>query len=110
MEALITVGFQGKSYKVEVGYNPGKTVVGVKELIAAKLRDAVAGPRELSKMDVRVEDLTLKTLDGSAIEETKMPKGDEFLAELKIPESILVSELAPGVSGDSRFHRVSFFL
>ena len=88
MEALFTVRYEGKSHQVEVSYNPGKSVAGVKELIVAKLKDAIAGPRELSQMEVRVEDLTLKTLDGVMIASDEMPLGKKFLADLD--ESLVV--------------------
>ena len=75
VKALITVGYGGKAYQVEVRYEAKDFVVGVKKLIVAKLKDAVAGPRELSQVGVRVEDLTLKTPDGNVIEADGMPDG-----------------------------------
>ena len=88
VEALFTVLYEGKSHQVEVSYNPGKSVAGVKKLIINELKDAIAGPRELSQMEVRVEDLTLKTLDGDVIEGARMPEGDEFSAELLLSSDI----------------------
>ena len=82
VEALFTVDYEGRPYQVEVCYNAGKFVVGVKKLIVAELKHAVAGPRVLSQVDVRVEDLTLKTSDGTVIDGTRMPVGKKFLAHL----------------------------
>ena len=71
-----------------MSYDPGESVAGVKELIVAKLKDAVAGPRELSQVEVRVEDVTLKSMEGDVIEADEMPEGDEFLAELLLSSDI----------------------
>ena len=79
------MNYEARQYQVEVCYDPGELVVGVKELIVAKLTDASAGPRVLSQVDVRVEDLILKTRRGRVIDGTKMPKGTVFSADLLMP-------------------------
>ena len=88
VEALFTVLHEGKPYQVEVSYNPGKSVAGVKELITAKLKSNYDG-FESAKAGY----LTLKTLDGDVIVEDEMPKGKKFLAELTVPESYLESSI-----------------
>ena len=85
VEAVITVNYEGKQYQVEVCYNPGEFVIGVKELIVAKLKDTRSGPRVLSQVDVRVEDLILKTGVGDLIEGDEMPEGKKFSADLLVP-------------------------
>jgi len=67
---------------VEVSYNNGKTVAGVKELIVAKLKSNYDGFES-----VKSGYLALKTLDGDVIIQNRMPEGDEFLADLTVPEA-----------------------
>ena len=77
VEALFTVRYEGRSYQVEVSYNPGKSVTGVKKLIVAKLRSNFDGFEH-----VKAGYLTLKTLDGDVIASDEMPLGKNFLADL----------------------------
>ena len=96
VEAVFTVNFEGRPYEVEVCYNPGKSVAGVKELIVTKLKS------NYDEFDaVKAGYLTLKTLDEKVIVGTRMPKGDDFLAELKIPEPVPVSKSAAGTKKSS---------
>ena len=77
VEALFTVNYKGKRYKVEVCYNAGKSVVGVKKLIVAELKSNYDGFDT-----VKNRYLTLKTLDGTVIEADEIPEGKKFLADL----------------------------
>ena len=43
VEALFIVLYGGKSHQVEVGYNPGKAVAGVKKLIVTQLKSTYDG-------------------------------------------------------------------
>jgi hypothetical protein len=82
--------------------------VEVKKLIVAELNHPSWGPRELSHLDIRVEDLTLKTLGGDAIE-GEMREGDEFLAELNIQYiSDWQSEkkIAKGIASPAQFENI----
>ena len=94
VEALFTVRYEEKSHQVEVSYNPGKYVAGVKELIVTKLRSNFDGFE-----DVKAGYLTLRTLDGDVIEGARMPEGDKFLADLngssvaKHPKSNYLSDI-----------------
>ena len=84
VEALFTVLHEGKPYQVEVSYNPGKSVAGVKKLIITDLKSTISVFKDI---DLYNDWLTLKTLEGDVIVEDEMPKGKKFLAELLVPKS-----------------------
>ena len=75
VEALFTVLHEGKPYQVEVSYNPGKSVAGVKKLIITDLKSTISVFKDI---DLYNDWLTLKTLEGDVIVEDEMPKGKKF--------------------------------
>ena len=77
VEAVFKVRYKNHQYDVEVCYNPGKSVAGVKELIVVKLKSNYDGFDS-----VKAGYLTLKTLDGVVIMEDEMPEGKKFFADL----------------------------
>ena len=81
---MVVVG--GQSYPVVVRYEPNEFVAQVKEFIVAKLKNTIS---VFKNIDLYTDWLTLKTLDGSLIAGTRIPEGDEFLAELVIPQGKL---------------------
>lgn len=96
VEALFIVLYGGKSHQVEVGYNPGKAVAGVKELIVTQLKSTYDGFES-----VKAGYLTLKTPDGAVIEGTRMPEGNDFLADLD--ESLVANRSKSNHSSNIRF-------
>lgn len=83
MTALFTVVYGGNQYYIMVSYEPRTWVISVQELVLAELKANVSA---LRTMDINIDWLTLKTLDGDVINADTMPEGDEFLADLSIPK------------------------
>jgi hypothetical protein len=52
-------------------------------------------------MDIYVDWLNLKTLDGNVILEKRISDGDEFLVGLEVPKTYLESVIAQNVVGSA---------
>ena len=82
VEAVFKLRYKNHPYDVEVCYNPGKSVVGVKELIVAKLKTTYDGFESVKPGYLTFKNLDKKTLVETEIVGTRIPEGDEFFADL----------------------------